>query len=67
MELDSVCQFVELQEAKVEQCLPGAKALCGLNGSTVCKLWALQRQVDLQGVFVKVGDLLNSTFIYICL
>ena len=27
--------------------------------STVCKLGALQRQVDLQGVFVKIGDLLN--------
>ena len=24
--------------------------------STACKLGALQRQVDLQGVFVKIGD-----------
>ena len=28
--------------------------------STVCKLGALQRQVDLQGVFVKTGDFIKS-------
>ena len=28
-------------------------------GALVCKLEELQRQVDLQGVFVKIGDLLN--------
>ena len=27
--------------------------------STVCKLGALQKQVDLQGMFVKIGDLLK--------
>ena len=30
------------------------------RGSTVCKLVSLQRQVDLQGMFVKIGDFIQS-------
>ena len=30
-----------------------------MKQSTVCILGALQRQVDLQGVFVKIGDFIK--------